>query len=59
MEAGFKLDDGSRLDIRSDKPTHRAIVEHLDVEGVVREFKLTYSQTKAVSSALQGAAQDM
>lgn len=55
MNAGWKLQDGGRLDVESVKEGRRVKVEfQRGAESI--EYTLTLSEARAVSSALMGAA---
>ena len=57
MQAGFRLVDGHRLDVRSDLRRRGVILEFISPKGdVVSTAALTRSETRALSSALMGAA---
>ena len=56
MHAGYKLADGGRLDVESDKDARRLRAEFLTSTGGMTVFTLTLSEARAVSSSLMGAA---
>lgn len=59
MQAGYRLQDGGRIDVETDKE-HRRVRVTLNFTGdgyrEPDEFTLTLSEARAVSSALMGAA---
>ena len=55
MQAGYKLQDGGRIDVETDKAKRRVIVDFTGVE-VGGVFSLTLSEARAVASALMGCA---
>jgi hypothetical protein len=64
LNAGFKLQDGGRVDVESFKDRRRIFVtlmrEASDPKGHCQEeFALTLSEARAVSSALMGAAAEL
>lgn len=62
MEAGWKMQDGGRLDVLSHKGTRRVLVEYrrdASAPEPDETFTFTVSEARAVSSALMGAAADV
>jgi len=59
MNAGFKLADGGRVDVESVKETRRVLVEYITSTGGQLKFTATLSETRAISSALMGAAAEV
>jgi hypothetical protein len=55
MQAGYKLQDGGRIDVETDKE-HRRVRVELQSGPEPGVFTLTLSEARAVSSALMGAA---
>ncbi len=59
MNSGFKLQDGGRIDVETDKGARRVRVALSDTDSHDEAvFTLTLSEARGISSALMGAAAD-
>jgi len=59
MNSGFKLQDGGRIDVETDKGSRRVRVSLADTDSHDEAvFTLTLSEARGISSALMGAAAD-
>jgi hypothetical protein len=58
MHAGYRLEDGHRVDVSSDKTTRRVRVEIACETAEKAEFSCTPSEARAIASAFMGAAHE-
>ena len=58
MNAGYRMQDGGRIDVVSKKETRRIEIE-VNVSDITCDFTLTVSEARAVASALMGAAAEV